>query len=147
MTKDQNLMKRQEILPQKNYDLSTFFDLFLEILQQRGAAIELPDFWTPQIDVYESGTFVTLEIEVPGMDLQDFAITVDGDLINIKGEKHRVENLTEGAYTRMERRYGLFDRTLRLSSEVIGNKASTTYEHGVLKITLPKIKDPEQQNM
>jgi HSP20 family protein len=140
MTKEQNLMKRQEILPQKNYALSTFFDLFLEILQQRGAAIELPDFWTPKIDVYESSTAVTLEIEVPGMDPQDFAIRVDGDLINIKGEKRRVESLTEGVYTRMERRYGLFERTLRLSSEVNGQKTATMYEHGVLKITLPKIK-------
>ncbi len=145
MHKEQELIKRPEILPQKKYKPSTFFDLFLEIVQQRGAPIELPDFWTPMIDVYESGNEVTLEIEVPGMNPQDYVIRVDGDLVHIKGEKRRVESLTEGAYTRMERRYGLFERTLRLSTEVDGQKTSTMYDHGILRITLPKITVQKQQ--
>ncbi len=144
MNKAQELIKRPEILPQKRYNPSTFFDLFLAILRQRGATIELPDFWIPKIDVYESGKEVTLEIEIPGMNPQDYTIRVDGDLVNIKGEKRRVESLTEGVYTRMERRYGLFERTLRLSTEVNGQKTSTMYEHGILKITLPKISNRPQ---
>jgi HSP20 family protein len=66
-------------------------------------------------------------------------------LINIKGEKRRIEPLTEGKYIRRERRYGLFDRTLRLPSEVLGQKPTTTYEHGILKITLPIVNNNNLQ--
>ncbi len=137
---EQGLIRRPDSLPQKKYIQTTFWDLFLDILQQKGPPIELPDFWIPAIDVYESTTEVTLEIEIPGMDGKDFTIRVDGDLINIKGEKKRTEPLTKGEYTRRERRFGLFDRTIRLPTEVHNQQTITKYEHGVLKITLAKAK-------
>jgi HSP20 family protein len=140
MTTEQGLIKRPDSLPQKKYIQTTFWDLFLDILQQKGPTIELPDFWIPTIDVHESSTAVKLEIEIPGMDAKDFTIRIDGDLINIKGEKKRIEPLTEGEYTRRERRFGLFDRTIRLPTEVYGQKTTTLYEQGVLKITLAKVK-------
>jgi HSP20 family protein len=142
MTIEQSLMKRPSSLPQKKYIQTTFWDLFLDILQQ-GPPIELPDFWIPTIDVYESSTAVTLELEISGMNAKDFTLSVDGDLINIKGEKKRIEPLTEGEYTRRERRFGLFDRTIRLPTEVHGQKTTTMYEHGILKITLAKVKNED----
>jgi HSP20 family molecular chaperone IbpA len=145
MIREQSLVKRPESLPQKQYTQNTFWDLFLDILQSKGPPIELPDFWIPMIDIYESSTTVSLEIEIPGMNAKDFTIRVDGDLINIKGEKRRTEPLTEGKYIRRERRYGLFDRTLRLPSEVHGQKTTTIYEHGVLKITLPIVNNKNLQ--
>jgi HSP20 family protein len=72
------------------------------------------------------------------MEPQEFVIRVDGDLLQIKGEKRRVESLAEGIYSRRERRFGIFERMLRLPTEVDDRKTSTSYEHGVLKITLPK---------
>jgi HSP20 family molecular chaperone IbpA len=143
MTIEQGLIKRPDSLPQKKYIQTTFWDLFLDILQQKGPTIELPDFWIPTIDVHESSMEVTLEIEVPGMDAKDFAIRIDGDLINIKGEKKRIESLTEGEYVRRERRYGLFDRTIRLPTEVHSHKTATLYEQGVLKIILAKVKSED----
>lgn len=145
MTLEQGLIKRPDSLPQKKYIQTTFWDLFLDILQQKGPPIELPDFWIPTIDVYESSTAVTLEIEIPGMSAKDFIIRVDGDVINIKGEKRRIEPLTEGSYTRRERRFGLFDRTIRLPTEVHDQKTTTMYEHGVFKITLAKVKNEHFQ--
>lgn len=146
MTIEQGLIKRPHSLPQKKYIQTTFWDLFLEILQQKGPTIELPDFWIPAIDVHDSNTAVTLEIEIPGMDAKDFIIRVDGDLINIKGEKKRTEPLTEGEYSRRERRFGLFDRTIRLPAEVHDHNTTTMYEQGVLKITLAKITDEDFQH-
>jgi HSP20 family protein len=138
MTTEQHLVKRLDSLPQKPYAPRTFFDLFLEIMQQKGPPIELPDFFYPVMDVYESSTSVTVEIEIAGMEPQEFVIRVDGDLLQIKGEKRRVESLAEGIYSRRERRFGIFERMLRLPTEVDDRKTSTSYEHGVLKITLPK---------
>lgn len=147
MTTEQSLIKRPDSLPQKKYIQTTFWDLFLDILQQKGPTIELPDFWIPTIDVHDSSMAVTLEIEIPGMNAKDFIIRVDGDLINIKGEKKRIEPLAEGEYSRRERRFGLFDRTIRLPAEVHDQKTTTMYEQGVLKITLAKITNEDFQEM
>jgi HSP20 family molecular chaperone IbpA len=57
----------------------------------------------------------------------------------------RIEPLNEGKYTRRERRFGLFDRTIRLPTEVHGQKTTTMYEHGLLKITLAKVKNEDPQ--
>ncbi|MGB3223951.1 MAG: Hsp20/alpha crystallin family protein [Desulforhopalus sp.] len=147
MTIEQGLIKRPDSLPQKKYIQTTFWDLFLEILQQKGPTIELPDFCIPAIDVHDSNTAVTLEIEIPGMDAKDFTIRVNGDLINIRGEKKKIEPITEGEYSRRERRFGLFDRTIRLPAEVYDQNTTTMYEQGILKITLAKITNEGFQEM
>jgi HSP20 family protein len=76
---------------------------------------------------------------------ESFAYKVEGDLIHIRGEKHRTSALLDGTYTRMERRYGLFARTLRLPAEVIDNQTKTFYENGVMKIALFKKREPESE--
>ena len=132
------LIKHQSFLPQKFYSSNTFFDMFFKLLEQRSFKIELPDFVTPYIDIHESNTSITLEIELPGMQLENFAYKIEDDLIHIRGEKRKTATLVEGAYTRTERRYGVFSRTLRLPSEVRHSQVSTFYDNGVLKIVMLK---------
>ncbi len=132
------LIRRPDNLPQKPLYTQTFFERFLDIFEQRTSSIELPDFLHPRIDIHESPSAVTLEIEIPGMTLQDFAYRVDGDIIHIRGEKRRMKTLIEGTYRRTERRYGLFERVLRLPAEVNNQQSSIAYENGILKLTLSK---------
>jgi len=142
---EDKLIRRPVNLPQQPLYPQTFLDRFFDILEQRTSSIELPDFLIPQIDIHESPSAVTLEIEIPGMTLQDFAYRISGDIIHIKGEKRRLKTLSEGAYTRTERRYGLFERVLRLPAEVDDQPSNTAYENGILKLTLPKKAGTEPQ--
>lgn len=142
-----NPIKRSETLPQKPCEPETIVDRFFDILRRRASRIELPDFLSPHIDVHESSSSITLEVEIPGMDPHDFSFKVDDDVIRIKGEKRRYDTLSEGAYIRSERRYGIFERAIRLPAEVLDKQACTSYEEGILKISFPKKKDSEAQQV
>lgn len=140
MGKDnKTLIKRSLYPPQKLYKQISIHERFFDLLHQRRSCIELPDFLDPQIDVHETESSLTLEIELPGMGLQDISYRVDGDIIHIRGEKRRSAVLREGSYVRMERKYGTFARTLRLPAEVYAQRVSTTYSNGILTLTFIKI--------
>ncbi|MDX9767195.1 MAG: Hsp20/alpha crystallin family protein [Ectothiorhodospiraceae bacterium] len=89
-------------------------------------------------EVREHGDRLSVDLEVPGMDLGDFDIQVlDGHLV-IRGEKRVEREHAEGRYFVMERAYGCFERAIPLPAEVDADKAQAHYRKGVLTVTLPK---------
>ncbi len=116
-----------------------FEDLFEGWEGERG----LPELWAegrvvPAIDVTEDADGLTLTAEIPGMTKEDLEVTVDNGVLTLKGEK-REEETTEGAdYHRVERRYGHFERRIRLPEYVDTEKIHATYQDGVLKLHMPK---------
>ena len=81
---------------------------------------------------------VHVDIEVPGMDPQDFQISVREDVLVISGEKRVSRERRDGQYHVLERAYGAFERAVRLPVEVDEGGANASYEHGVLRVTLPR---------
>ncbi|MBM9606481.1 Hsp20/alpha crystallin family protein [Desulfopila inferna] len=144
MTTKREVIRRPASLPQRMYEIHTLFHQFLNELQSRSPAIELPGYWIPNIDIYETNAAVVLEIEVPGITPKDFDFTIDGDLIRIKGEKRQEIQEEGSSFRRLERRYGMFERILRLPAEVSEHKVGAIYQDGILKITLPKKASEEQ---
>jgi HSP20 family protein len=79
-----------------------------------------------------------VEVELPGMALEDLEIVVkDGQLLTIKGR--RKETQTEGVqWLRRERGFGAFERHLRLPELVDQDNVEASLKNGVLTIALPK---------
>ena len=96
--------------------------------------------WTPRLDITETGKNIEVKAELPGMEKKDIDITLDGDLLIIKGEKKHETEEKDRCYHRVERRYGTFYRTVRLPYEVKGDKIDATFKDGILTVTLPKAK-------
>jgi len=94
--------------------------------------------WLPSIDVSETDSQVSVKVEVPGMDPKDIDISLMGDTLTIKGEKKEETREKKENYTRMECRYGAFQRVLTLPTPVDQSKVNATYKNGVLKITMDK---------
>jgi len=94
--------------------------------------------WMPPVDVHETKKDVVVTIDIPAVDPKDVSITVVEDRLTVKGERKREEDLSQEEYYRSERVHGLFQRTIQLPMEVVGDKARATYKDGVLKITVPK---------
>lgn len=68
----------------------------------------------------------------------DLEVTVDNGVLTLRGEK-KEEEKTEGKdYHRVERRYGRFERHIRLPQYVDTEKIEATYKDGVLKLRMPK---------
>jgi len=91
----------------------------------------------PAFNVWEDDTTLVAEAEVPGLQLEDIDVMVQGDELIVKGA--RKTDAEEGAtYHRRERGVGQFSRMVRLPVEVDADKVTARLSDGVLRITLPK---------
>lgn len=81
---------------------------------------------------------VEVDIEVAGMEADDFEIRVVDDVLVVHGEKKVQRERTEGRFHVMERAYGAFERAVRLPVAVDESGAKARYKRGVLHITLPR---------
>jgi HSP20 family protein len=80
-------------------------------------------------------------VEVPGIDPKSLTIAIDERTLLIAGERAR-DRSGGRVYQQMEIEYGLFQRQIRLSDDVDPEKARATYEHGIVKISLPVAEKP-----
>jgi len=94
--------------------------------------------WTPARDVVETEDRVLLRAELPGLTENDVEITVENNVLSLRGEKKFEHEETEGAYRRIESRYGSFYRSFTLPSTVDQERIGASFRNGVLEITLPK---------
>lgn len=95
------------------------------------------------LDVVETNEALVVKAAVPGVDPEKVDISVNEDVLSIKGSFEKAEETQEEQYHRRELRYGSFERSLRLPPTVDASKASASFEHGLLTLTLPK--KPEAQ--
>lgn len=105
------------------------------------AACPTVDRWSPSVDLHESDEAYTIEADLPGLKKEDISLTVEEELVTIKGTRNQSTEHKEEGYRRIERSYGTFQRAFRIPGGVDNSKVEANYEHGVLKVTLPK---PEQ---
>jgi HSP20 family protein len=81
---------------------------------------------------------------MPGMTADDIQISVDRDVLTLRGEAKHEEQTEEGdgrVYHHRELRYQRFSRSLRLPIMVNADKADAQIENGVLTLTLPKAEE------
>jgi len=94
------------------------------------------EVWHPPTDIYETETSVVVQVEVGGLEEEDFEICLDGNLLTISGERRDLA--AKLAYHQLEMRYGPFLAAVRLSHSVDENGIEATYRDGILRVILPK---------
>ncbi|MGE0152268.1 MAG: Hsp20/alpha crystallin family protein [Reyranellaceae bacterium] len=99
----------------------------------------------PSLEVSEDDRQIVATAELPGIDEKDVEVTLDDNVLTIKGEKksEREEQDEKKNYRLVERSYGSFRRSIALDADVDAKNVKATYDKGVLKIVLPKT--PQQQ--
>jgi HSP20 family protein len=91
--------------------------------------------WRPPTDVYETDDYVVVKVEIAGMDLDDFFVSLEGRRLTISGiRRDPAEKL---AYQRMEVLYGQFETELPMARAVDGAHIEAVYENGFLIVRLP----------
>lgn len=94
--------------------------------------------WNPSVDIYENKNQIILEAELPGMNRGDFELTVENNVITLRGERNFEKKDDTDNYHRVERSYGSFTRSFTLPQTVSAEGATAEYTNGVLRVTLPK---------
>ena len=102
--------------------------------------------WSPSIEVIDAKNDVRVLAEIPGLNKEDIHVSVDGNLLTVKGEKKQAADKENGV-VRSERVYGNFYRALTLPKTVDAGNIKATYQNGVLELTLPKIEEAKPKQI
>jgi HSP20 family protein len=94
--------------------------------------------WMPPCDVFEDKEAVRIILEVPGVKPEDVRLSLENNMLTIRGEKKQVAEEKAERVHRYERSYGVFERSFALPSTVDADKIEARYDSGVLAVTLPK---------
>ena len=91
------------------------------------------------LDVFESDGEYIIEASLPGVKAEDLKVSATDDTITIRATMKRASHdAKKGAYVRRERYEGEVIRSVTLASAIDPAKISAHYEHGILKLTVPK---------
>lgn len=97
--------------------------------------------FVPSVDIYEETAHFVVAADLPGVDAAAIDITVEDDLLTLRGER-KLEASAEGAeLRRSERPSGRFERSFRLPETATAEGVEAKYRDGVLKISIPKAKE------
>ena len=99
--------------------------------------------WLPAADIYETETEYTIAVDLPGIARDALEINLDDDKLVLRGER-AVE--TEGQH-RVERPHGRFIRKFGVPASVDQKAIAADYKDGVLRVTLPKRKEPKSRRV
>ena len=92
------------------------------------------------IDVYETEKNIIIKSTIAGAKPDDLDITIDNDMLTIRGKRHDEAEAEGRNYLYQECYWGSFSRSVILPVEVDSKKIDASLENGVLTITLNKIK-------
>jgi HSP20 family protein len=92
----------------------------------------------PHVDVKETNKEIVVEAELPGINEKDISLALQDGVLTIRGEKKHEHDEEKENFRMMERRYGSFQRSLRLPDTVDQDKVEASFDNGVLKIKVPK---------
>lgn len=97
--------------------------------------------WSPAVDVSEDSDNIYFTVEIPGISKENVKVTMQDDLLTIRGEKKLEVEKKEANFHRVERSYGSFVRSFSVPAGVLADKIKAQYQDGLLKITLPKTEE------
>ena len=112
--------------------------LFSEVLGLGRASGEPGARWLPSLDlIEESGSYV-IEIDMPGVRLEDLEIAVAGRKLTVHGRREIVREFGGSRIRLRERWSGAFNRSVELPGPVDETGMTATLREGILRIELPR---------
>jgi HSP20 family protein len=123
-----------------------FRSIFAENPQERAsqAAQAVP----MRVDVSEKQEGYVVKADLPGVPKEAIHVDIDGNRVTIRAEVKRESEQKEGERVlRSERYYGEFARSFALGDEIDDEKATASFENGVLQLTLPKRDQPAAKRL
>jgi HSP20 family protein len=94
--------------------------------------------WVPAVDITENKELLRITTELPGVRPEDVKLSVENNVLTIRGEKRSTHEEKTDRMHRYERQYGSFERTFALPGTVDVERIEARYDNGVLTVELPK---------
>lgn len=94
--------------------------------------------WYPAVDLLEAENEFKLVAELPGMTKDSVKITLNDNVVTLRGEKKSESESQKGSWHHVERVFGSFERSFQLTAPVDRAGVKARFDNGVLTVTLPK---------
>src|SRR5512142_2127846 len=123
-------------------ELRDRFDrVFHELYGERGGT------WTPAVDVLRENGNLVVRADIPGIKPEEVKIEVEDNILTVSGEHEERKQEKEGHYTRRERRYGSFYRSMALPPGVAAKDITAKARDGVIEVTIPLPKEGKKETV
>lgn len=126
--------------------LPSIFDEFFP--ENRLDAINYERFSIPAVNLQENFANFVIELAVPGLKKDQFAIEIEKNILKVSSQVSNDETTTEerggSKFTRREFNYGAFERSFIMPEVVKKDAIKAHYENGVLRIELPKVEEAKE---
>jgi HSP20 family protein len=94
--------------------------------------------WVPAVDVFEDKESVKIVAELPGVTPENVKLSIENNVLTIRGEKKQEAEENSDRVRRYERTFGSFERAFALPNSIDAEKIDAGYADGVLTVTIPK---------
>jgi HSP20 family protein len=115
-------------------EVNNLFDTYFHGAGRLGRRMEL----SAGFELSEADDEIEVKVELPGMDEKDIQVTLDEDMLTIRGERKEKKETKKRNYHVSEMSYGGYSRTIPLPAEVDAAKVNARFKRGVLTLTMPK---------
>ena len=99
------------------------------------------------VDVYQTEKEIIIEAPVAGVKIEDLDVTLDDDVIKIRGKRERHSETESRNYLIQECHWGLFSKSIILPVEIDGSKIDASIKEGVLTIKVAKIEGKREKKI
>lgn len=104
-------------------------------------ALRWSNEWSIALDVAENEEGYLVKANLPGVTVDDVELTLEDNVLTIKGEVKADEAIEETQYHVRERRTGSFSRSVRFPVLVNSTAVTANFENGVLTLHVPKAEE------
>lgn len=111
----------------------------------RSLGNRIHDFFAPDAEACATETDYEVKIELPGVKEEDIDISLENNVLTVKGEKRSEIEETGKSFYFSERTYGSFQRAFQLPGTVKSGDIKADFKDGVLAIKLPKLEEPKSR--
>ncbi|RLC40377.1 MAG: Hsp20/alpha crystallin family protein [Candidatus Nealsonbacteria bacterium] len=92
------------------------------------------------VDVYQTETEFCVQAPIAGVEPEDIDISIENEMLIIKGERREPEQNKEKNYFYQECYWGPFSRQIILPEDVDIQRVKATLKKGILTIKIPRVR-------
>lgn len=97
--------------------------------------------WLPAVDIIDEESRFLLRADVPGVDLADIDVSMDGNVLTVSGVRHAEKRDADSGVQRVERSTGRFVRRFTLPETADAEHITAKSSNGVLEVVIPKLEE------
>ncbi|UOD34542.1 Hsp20/alpha crystallin family protein [Deferribacteraceae bacterium V6Fe1] len=118
-----------------------FDDFFLPSAQVR-------DFpFMPHVDISENNNQIKVKADLPGVTEKDIELTLENNILTIKGKREEEKETKEDNYYSRERVYGTFMRQVQIPKRVNADSVKAKFKNGVLEVVMDKAEEEKSKKI